>query len=90
MGQKAPNAWGLHDTLCNVWEWFWDSYAPYARQPAVDPAGPEAGTGRVWRGGSFRDDARMLRVAGRAEYGPSYASNKVGLRVCRSLIGGAR
>lgn len=52
----APNAFGLHDTLGNVWEWTADLYIPNAyvqrsassADPAVTGEGPRAVRGGNW------------------------------------------
>lgn len=50
-----PNGFGLWQTVGNVWEWCADWYSPryYESSPRDDPRGPDAGTGRVLRGGSY-------------------------------------
>ncbi|MDR2162304.1 MAG: formylglycine-generating enzyme family protein [Desulfovibrio sp.] len=68
VGQKEPNAWGLHDMLGNVHEWVqdWFEAGYYADSPPTDPTGPASGTLRVRRGGSWGDDANNCRLARRA------------------------
>jgi len=68
VGSYPPNAWGLHDTHGNVWEWcadFYDADAYASREPTGDPRGPPTGTGRVVRGGDYRSDAAQARSANR-------------------------
>jgi formylglycine-generating enzyme required for sulfatase activity len=84
VGQKAPNAWGLYDTLGNVYEWCADWKADYPAGRQVDPKGPSTGTDRVIRGGDWSSDASYLRAANRAGYSPGYRSTNIGFRVARS------
>ncbi|MBV9765150.1 MAG: SUMF1/EgtB/PvdO family nonheme iron enzyme [Acidobacteriaceae bacterium] len=73
---KAPNAWGLYDTLGNVWEWVEDWYDSgyYGRRVYSDPSGPNTSGAdtRVVRGGSWLSDPQVVRVSRRGEDVASY------------------
>ena len=78
---RLPNAWGLHDMLGNVWEWCQDWYGDYDSGSVIDPIGPDMGTRRVLRGGSWYDSARVVRAATRDVFGPSSRDINVGFRL---------
>ena len=82
VGQKEPNAWGLHDMHGNVWEWVWDWYDAryYAHSPAADPTGPQSGSRHVVRGGSWHETADDWRSAFRRAYPPDYRGISIGFR----------
>ena len=82
VGQKEPNAWGLHDMYGLVWEWCHDWCARYAGGSAVDPQGPSGGTHRVVRGAAWCSYAQYCRSACRSGQEPSYSDELLGFRLC--------
>lgn len=85
VGSKNPNGIGIHDMCGSVWEWCWNWYGTYSDSPQTNPTGPETGTNRVRRGGSWSNGASDCRLAVRDAYHQSYAINNGGLRLCRSI-----
>jgi formylglycine-generating enzyme required for sulfatase activity len=83
VGLKTPNAWGLYDMHGNVQEWCWNWWESYTEGAKTDPRGPETGTGRVRRGGSWGNGAQYLRSAYRNNGDPSLRVSALGFRVVR-------
>jgi len=80
VGQKAANAWGLHDMNGNVWEWVQDCAFPdYSGAPADGTAWTEPGCkSRVVRGGSWWGKAST-----RLGLTPDFRAADIGFRVVR-------
>ena len=86
VGEKQPNAWGLHDMHGNVWEWCHDGQRQYGMEVVSDPRGSEeAFAWRVLRGGSYWDYARGCRSAYRNENDPGNRFRSFGFRLAAGL-----
>ena len=72
------NAWGLYDMHGNVWEWCQDWYEDYPSGPVTDPMGPDSGSDRVLRGGSWSLSAQYCRSAYRGGSSPDIRDDGLG------------
>ena len=87
VGSFGANAWGLHDTHGNVWEWVEDCWNDsYAGSPADGSAWL---TGycdrRVLRGGSWSSGPSYLSAANRSGRASGDRYSGIGFRVARTL-----
>jgi len=97
VGSYPTNGYGLYDMAGNVWEWCLDEYQEnfYGNSPKENPLAGEkmedvinnltsVKTRRVLRGGSWREDPNVVRVARRYLAYPSLTFNDVSFRCVSS------
>jgi formylglycine-generating enzyme required for sulfatase activity len=89
VGEKKPNAFGLHDMHGSVWEWVQDCWHPnYQGAPTTGAAWDtdcRGGNRRTVRGGGWNDTARVVRSTYRYGYLSDGRSLSQGFRVAREL-----
>jgi formylglycine-generating enzyme required for sulfatase activity len=85
VGRGMANPYGLFDICENVHEWCADWYAAdyYAISPERNPRGPDAGSRRASRGGSWRHQINVSRCAARSSLPPEFRYEDYGFRIAR-------
>ena len=81
VAKLIPNELGIHDMSGNVWEWCQDWFAPYSSDEQTNPAGPETGNSKVFRGGCWSGDSKNCRVTERFYFAPTLHGDLIGLRL---------
>lgn len=83
VAEYEPNTYGLFNMCDNVHEWCSDWYASdyYLHAPERNPRGPERGTRKASRGGSWRHHIKVSRCSARSSIPPEFQYADYGFRV---------
>ena len=81
---KLPNAFGLYDTLGNIWEWTQEWSAANSSPRETNPKAPSFATVRMLRGGGWSTDASNCRASRRIGVMSNVATHYTGFRVARN------
>lgn len=86
VGRSQKNAYGLFEMCENVHEWCsdWFDASYYLNSPERNPRGPETGTRKASRGGSWRHHVKNSRCYTRSSIPPEFQYADYGFRVARS------
>jgi formylglycine-generating enzyme required for sulfatase activity len=85
VARGTANGYGIYDLCENVHEWCSDWHAAdfYGRSPERNPRGPDHGSRRVSRGGSWRHQVKVSRCAARSSIPPEFQYADYGFRIAR-------
>ncbi len=86
VGKKKANRLGIYDMSGNVFEWCYDWDGSISSETVTDPVGPESGSKRVFRGGSWYCYAGRASVSDQCVDNPDYCDYDLGFRLVRSSV----
>ena len=85
VGSFSPNAFGLYDMHGNICEWTNDWYGEYDVNDTINPKGPDSGTRKVDRGGSYHNAAWQCRSACRSGVPPGNRGAGLSFRIVKDI-----